>query len=123
MTARLAADALLIAHLGFIVFVVAGGLLAIRHRGWAIVHIPAAAWGAFAELTGTLCPLTPWENALRQEAGGAGYTGSFIEHYLIPLLYPGALTARMQIVLGLAVIALNALVYAVAWRRWQRDRT
>jgi len=122
VTARLLADALVAAHLAFIVFVVAGGLLVLRRRGWAVLHLPAVAWGAFAEISGTLCPLTPLENSLRLRAGDAGYTGGFIEHYLIPLLYPEALTARTQVVLGLAVIAVNVVVYALAWRRWRHRK-
>ena len=122
MTARLLADALVAAHLAFIVFVLAGGLLVLRRRGWAVLHLPAVAWGAFAEISGTLCPLTPLENSLRLRAGDAGYTGGFIEHYLIPLLYPEALTARTQVVLGLAVIAVNVVVYALAWRRWRHRK-
>jgi len=119
---RLAADALLIAHLAFIVFVLAGGLLVLHRRIWAAVHLPAVAWGAFAELTGTVCPLTPLENSLRRAAGSTGYEGSFIEHYLVPLIYPAALTPRVQLVLGLVVLLVNAPVYALAFRRWRRER-
>jgi hypothetical protein len=120
VTARLLADALVAVHVAFIVFVVAGGLLALRHRGWAALHLPAVLWGAFAELTGTVCPLTPLENALRRRAGEAGYPGGFVEHYLIPLIYPEALTSRTQVLLGLAVLAINAIVYALVWRSWRR---
>ena len=123
MTARLLADALVAAHLAFIVFVLAGGLLVLRHRGWAVLHLPAVAWGAFAELTGTVCPLTPLENSLRRSAGEAGYAGGFIEHYVIPLLYPEALTPQLQIALGLAVIAINLAVYAFVWQRRRRGET
>ena len=119
MTARLLADALVAAHLAFIVFVVAGGLLVLRRPGWAALHLPAVAWGAFAELTRTVCPLTPLENSLRRGAGEAGYAGGFIEHYVVPLLYPEALTPRLQIALGLAVIVVNLVVYAFVWRRWR----
>ena len=119
VTARLLADALVAAHLAFIVFVVVGGLLVLRRPGWAALHLPAVAWGAFAELTGTVCPLTPLENSLRRDAGEAGYAGGFIEHYVIPLLYPGTLTPRLQIAFGLAVIVVNLAVYAFVWRRRQ----
>jgi hypothetical protein len=122
VTARLLADAVVAMHLAFIAFVVAGGLLAQRHRGWAVLHLPAVAWGVFTEFTGTMCPLTPLENALRRSAGEAGYAGGFIEHYVVPLIYPGDLTARAQFMFGLAVIAVNAVLYAFAWRSWRRDR-
>lgn len=121
MTARLIADALVAVHLAFILFVVAGGLLALKRRAWAAVHLPAVAWGAWTEFTGTICPLTPWENALRREAGDAGYAGGFVEHYVIPLIYPDALTSRGQIALGIGILALNAAVYAFAWRRWRHE--
>jgi hypothetical protein len=120
MPFRLLADALVVVHFAFIVFVVAGGLLALWHRGWAVAHLPAAAWGAWTEFTGTICPLTPWENALRARAGLAGYTGGFVEHYLIPVIYPAALSAHTQVMLGLLVVAINAAVYGIVWRRWRR---
>lgn len=116
MTARLLADGVVALHLAFIVFVVAGGLLALKRPVWAALHLPAAAWGVFTELTGTVCPLTPWENALRRAAGDAGYAGGFVEHYVIPLVYPEALTPRTQLVLGVCVIAVNVVVYTLVWR-------
>jgi hypothetical protein len=120
MRERLLADTLVAVHLAFIAFVVAGGLLALRHRAWAALHLPAVAWAAWTEFTGTICPLTPWENALRAAAGEAGYAGGFVEHYLIPLIYPEALTARTQVALGIAVLAINAAVYGFVWRKWRR---
>jgi hypothetical protein len=120
MTARLAADAVVLVHLAFIVFVVLGGFLAWRDPRWAFAHLPAAAWGAYAELTATICPLTPLENALRREAGTQGYDGGFVEHYLIPLVYPAGLTPRHQLAIGLALVALNVAVYAGAARRARR---
>ncbi len=100
MTARLAADALVALHFAFIAFVIAGGFLTFRHRGWALVHLPAVAWAAWTEFTATVCPLTPWENAFRAGAGDAGYTESFVEHYIVPLVYPQGLTPQAQVGLG-----------------------
>ena len=120
MTARYLADALVATHFAFIVFVIAGGLLTLKHRGWAMLHLPAVAWAAWTEFTATVCPLTPWENSLRIEAGDAGYAGGFIEHYVIPLIYPEALTAHAQFLMGIGIVALNAAVYAFAWRKWRR---
>ncbi len=120
MTARAGADILVVLHLAFIAFVVAGGILSLRRGGWAALHLPAVAWGAWAEFSGTDCPLTPLENSLRREAGDSGYPGGFIEHYLIPLIYPDALTPGTRIALGLCVVAINVVVYGLAWRNTRR---
>lgn len=122
MTARLAADALVVVHFAFIAFVLAGGLLALRHPGWALLHVPAVLWAAWTEFTATVCPLTPWENSLRAAAGDTGYAGGFVEHYVIPLIYPEGLTPQVQIALGAGVVALNAAIYALAWRKWRAAR-
>ena len=117
-----AANALVVIHLLFVLFVTGGGLLLLRNRKWAFIHLPAALWAATVEFSGWYCPLTPLENWLRQQGGGSGYGEGFVEHYLLPLLYPAALTREVQIFLGLAVIAINALVYFLAYRRWRADR-
>jgi hypothetical protein len=117
---RLLADAVVLVHLGFIVFVVLGGLLVLRRRWVAWLHLPAALWGAAIELAGWICPLTPLEVSLRRRAGEAGYTGGFIEHYLIPIIYPGALSRPIQIGLGVGVVALNLGIYAWILRRSSR---
>lgn len=114
---RLAADAVVALHVAFIVFAVAGGLLVLRHRWVALLHLPAVAWVVYLELTGALCPLSPLENVLRARAGEGGYAGGFIEHYLLPIVYPAGLTADVQTWLGIGAFLLNAAVYAVAWRR------
>jgi len=108
---QLAADLLLVAHLGFICFVVLGGLLVLKWRRAAWIHVPAAAWGALVELKGWICPLTPLEQHFRAAAGQAGYRGSFIEHYLLPLIYPADLTRTLQLQLGVLVIAINLIIY------------
>ena len=120
MSARIAADAIVALHFAFVVFVVLGGMLAWRNPKLAWLHLPAAAWGAYAELTATVCPLTPLENALRASAGTSGYTGSFVEHYLMPLLYPVGLTPADQRWLGASVIGVNLIVYAIALIRARR---
>jgi hypothetical protein len=117
MAPRLAADIVVAAHLAFIVFAVAGGFLVRWRKGWAVLHLPAAAWAAWTEFSGTICPLTPWEQALRRQAGEAGYAGGVVEHYLVPLIYPAALTPGIQLALGVFVVVANAAVYAWAWRR------
>lgn len=113
----LAADGLVGLHLLFVLFVLGGGVLVWKNRKWALVHLPAALWGAVVEFTGWYCPLTPLENRLRRLSGGSGYQGDFVERYLLPLLYPEALTREVQIGLGLVVVAVNALWYWLAFRR------
>ena len=121
MTWRFLADLTVAAHLAFILFVVFGGLLVLRHPRWLWLHVPAVAWVAWLELTGAICPLTPLENALRARAGDAGYAGGFIEHYLIPVIYPAGLTPAVQTALGVGVIGVTLAMYALAARR-HRDR-
>lgn len=116
---RLLADAVVVSHFAFVVFVILGGLLALRWPKSAWIHVPAALWGGVIELAGWVCPLTPLEVRLRILGGQAGYEGGFVEHYLIPILYPRELTRDLQMGLGVAVILLNLTVYMVVWRRWR----
>ena len=111
------ADLVLVIHGMFVLFVVFGGLLALRWPRAAWFHLPAAAWGALIEFGGWICPLTPLENHLRVLAHEQGYAGGFVEHYVFGLLYPEGLTREVQIVLGLGVVALNGAVYAWLWYR------
>jgi PPOX class probable F420-dependent enzyme len=111
MIARLLADAVLVVHLAFVAFVVGGGLLVLRSPRWAAVHLPAAAWAVLVEYSGWTCPLTPLENALREQSGDAGYAGGFIDHYLTALLYPAGLTRSAQIALGTIALVVNAGIY------------
>jgi hypothetical protein len=110
---RFLAGAVVVVHLGFVLFVVLGGLLVWRWRRLAWAHLPAVAWGVWIELSGGICPLTPLENELRRRGGEAGYSGGFVEHYLLPLLYPEDLSRGVQAALAAVVVALNAAVY---WR-------
>jgi len=103
-------------HLGFILLVVAGGWLVRRRPRFAWVHLPAVAWGAWIEFTGRVCPLTPLERWLRARAGAGGFSGDFLDHYVVSLIYPPGLTRDVQIALGVAVIVVNAIVYARAIR-------
>ena len=117
MAYRAAADAILVSHLAFVLFVVFGALPLLRWPRLAWLHIPAVVWAAFIEFSGTICPLTPLEVALRQRAGQAGYGGGFIDHYVVSLLYPEGLTQNTQAMLGAVVVAINAAIYIVAFRR------
>lgn len=120
---RIAADALVLLHLVFILFVLLGGLLLLRWPRLLCLHLPAVAWGIVVECLHLGCPLTPWENNLRRMAGQAGYEDGFIEHYLIPLIYPAGLTPQIQLWLGSIVLLVNLSVYAcLIWRRHSKGR-
>lgn len=120
MIYRALADLVLTLHLGFVLFVVFGGLLVMRWPRLVWIHIPAAVWGAAIEYTGWICPLTPLENSLRARGGEAGYAGGFIEHYLLPTLYPQGLTRGTQFVLGSLVLMINAGAYGALLLRTRR---
>ena len=109
------ADALVILHLLFVAFVMAGGFLLARWPRLVWLHLPAAAWGATIEFTGWICPLTPLENQLRTLGGGSAYSGGFVERYLLPILYPENLTLPIQQVLGGMVVGVNLVAYALAY--------
>ncbi len=116
MVFRLLANALVALHLAFVLFVVLGGFVALRWRRLAWVHVPAALWGALIEFMGWICPLTPLENHFRRLAGETGYQGGFVEHYLIPVLYPADYTLGLRIALGVAVVVLNGVAYGIYLR-------
>ncbi len=118
----LLADLLVLLHLGFVMFVVGGGFLVARRPWLATLHLPAAAWGAWIEFSGGICPLTPLENRLRRLGGGEVYQGEFVERYLLPVLYPAELTVSVQQGLGAVVIAVNVLAYAWVWRRLRHSQ-
>lgn len=102
----------LIAHLAFVFFVILGGFLVLKWRRLAWIHVPAFLWGALVELAGWVCPLTSLENWLREKGGGLVYRTDFSEYYILPLLYPAALTRRSQIFLGFLVLSVNLGLYA-----------
>jgi hypothetical protein len=122
MAYALAAVLVLAAHLAFVLFVVFGAVLVLRRRRLAWLHLPAAAWGVFVELTGRGCPLTLLENLLRLHAGLEGYAEGFVEHYILWLLYPEGLTRTVQFVLAGMVLAINGVLYAWIWRRRSKRR-
>jgi hypothetical protein len=122
MAYRLAADLTLVLHLSFIVFVLFGGLLSLRHPHWACLHLPALTWGIWVEWSKGLCPLTPLENHFRQLAALEGYRESFVEHYLVRLIYPGQLTVSTQWLLGMFALSVNLIVYFWVFRKRRKYR-
>jgi len=125
MPYALLADAVLLLHFVFVLFVVGGGLLALKWPKVVWLHLPAAFWGVWIELSGSICPLTPLEQSLLTSAGESSYAGSFIGHYLEPVLYPVGLTKDMQWWLGLIAVAINVLVYRQVLKAWKerQDKT
>ncbi len=120
MLYRLLADLVVVAHLVFIIYALFGGLFGLWRKWSLFVHLPAAAWIAIIAIQGWICPLTPLENKLRSAGGVAGYEGGFVEHYLIPVIYPPGLTRTTQFMLGGVAIAVNVAVYIFVLRRWRR---
>ena len=117
------ADAVLVLHLGFILFVALGGVLVARWPRLVWAHLPAALWGVAIELAGGRCPLTPLENHLRRLAGESGYEETFVEHYLLPWIYPAGLTRGVQLALAGAIVIVNLATYAFAFHcARSRDR-
>ena len=122
MFAQLAADLLVILHLLFILFAVFGGWLAVKWRWLLFLHLPAAAWAALIEFQGWICPLTPLEQRLRQTAGQSSYHEGFVEHYVVPIIYPAGLTRDMQMIFGVLVIAANLAAYGFVLIRRRRGK-
>jgi hypothetical protein len=116
MAFRLLTDATVILHFAFLAFVVGGGFLVRRFRWLMVPHLLAVAWGVYVEaMPGMVCPLTPLENHFARLAGGEGYEGGYIEHYLVPIIYPDGLTPTAQRWLAMALIAVNVIAYT--WPR------
>ena len=100
-------------HFAFILFVIFGAFLVLRWHKIAWIHIPFALWGMGVEYFNIICPLTPWENHFRQLAGSTVYESGFIEHYIIPLMYPEVLSRNLQFILGSIVLIINGLIYGI----------
>jgi hypothetical protein len=122
MLYELLANLILVIHLAFVLFVLFGGLLLFRWPRLCWFHLPAVLWGVGIELIGWICPLTPLENSFHQLAGRSGYSGGFVEHYLLPLLYPATLTPYIQLYMGLFVIIVNVGIYALLHRYRRSSR-
>ncbi len=124
MLYRALADAVVTVHFGFILFVVLGGLLVLRWPRLAWLHVPAFVWGAAIEFGGWICPLTYLENDFRARGAAEGYDTSFVEHYIVPLIYPdllfpGGFPRAGFVAIGVFVVAVNAAIY---WRLWRKLR-
>ncbi|MGR5324468.1 DUF2784 domain-containing protein [Vibrio sp. DNB22_17_1] len=122
MIYRMLADLVVILHLLFIIFALIGGVL-VRWRSYMLfIHIPAALWVTVISFKGWICPLTPLENQLRQTAGDEGYPGGFVEHYIIPIIYPVELRFDVQVLLGIAALGINIVIYALVYYRYKLNQ-
>jgi uncharacterized protein DUF2784 len=122
MPYRALADLVVLAHLAFILFTVFGGTLVLSWKRCIWVHVPAVVWAALIEFMGWVCPLTPLENWLREQGGGSGYRASFVEHHILPIIYPDSLARPSQVALGVVVLGINLGVYGWALRRRMKMR-
>jgi hypothetical protein len=111
LLSRIAADGVVVIHLIFILFVILGGLMLFRWPWMIWIHVPTAVWGGLVELFGAPCPLTPLENFLRRAGNAEAYSGGFIDHYIVPIVYPPGLTRQTQVVLGVLILAVNFAIY------------
>ena len=116
MASHVAATTIALLHLAFILFVILGGLLVLKWPRLMWFHLPAAVWGVLIEFFSWYCPLTKWENYFLAQAGRAGYSGGFVAHYIMPVIYPAGLTRGLEISIGVFVLVLNAIVY---WKVWK----
>ena len=116
MIYRLLADAVLVLHFCFVVFVIFGGLLVLRRRRFAWLHLPAVVWGILIEFFWWTCPLTVLENYLRQLGGEAGYAEGFVDYFVSFVLY-SPLSPSVRLALGLLLLIFNLAVYRFAFRR------
>jgi hypothetical protein len=117
------ATLVVLGHFAFILFVMLGGLFALRWPRAPWLHIPCFVWGGWIEVSGGICPLTPLEHELRRAAGETPYAGGFIEHYILAIIYPAGLTRTVQLTLAVGLVILNVAVYAWVIRRRMRERS
>jgi Protein of Unknown function (DUF2784) len=119
---RVSADLVVVIHFAFVIFAVLGGILVLKRKKWAWMHVPSLLWAALIEFADWMCPLTWLEDWLREKGGATSYSGDFVGHYLLPVLYPDKLTRSLQITLGLLVVVGNAVIYAWLLRQTMKMR-
>lgn len=119
---KLMADALVIFHLSFVAFVLLGALLVLKWRRLIWLHIPAVIWGIYIETSHNRCPLTYWENHWRKLGGDAVYNGGFVDHYLMPILYPHEITDEAQLLIAAVIVLINGVCYGIMIFQFVRRR-
>lgn len=120
MLYRFLADSVVVVHMIFVIYAIFGGLLVLRWKYTICLHVPALLWGAVVEVKGWICPLTPLENRLRSEAGESGYSGGFVENYILPVLYPENLSRPDQVMLALFLVTVNVIIYVYVGRTFKK---
>ena len=113
----LLANAVAVLHAATVLFMLTGSLLALRWPRVLVVHVPLTLVILGLFLTGSDCPLTTWELALRDQAGEPGYRGGFIGHYVTePLGFPIEETTTQVGIYAVAFLS-NVVGYALFGRR------
>ena len=115
------ADFVLAAHFLFALFAVFGGFLLLLDWWVMLAHIPAVIWSSVVNLANWTCPLTPLEQRLRQQAGQAGFEGSWIQRYIEPLVRPLGMPRRMELIAGVSVVVWNVVVYVLVFTLFHVD--
>ncbi len=123
MAYQIAAELVLVLHLAFVVFCVVGGFVVLRWPRWAWLHLPCVVWAAVMNAAGWVCPLTPLEKWFLRRAGGTGYEGGFLDHYLVPMIYSQEALGQTGLSVAIGVALWNAGVYGWLLYRWRRGRS
>jgi hypothetical protein len=123
MSDAIAADAVMACHFLFIAFALLGSFLVLRWHRMIWLHLPALAWGAWIELSGNICPLTPLENHFRDLAGQSTYGEGFITHYLGPIIYPAGLTRTAQFWMLAVLLTVNLVGYGLVIARRRKEKS
>lgn len=108
---RLIAAALAAFHIAYVVFVVFGALTVLLWPAMLWVHLAAVAWAGGTMLCDFGCPITTWEKESLRRAGRDPYPEGFLQHHVLRRVFPPDHSRRNHAILGLGVIALNAVIY------------
>ena len=105
------ANITLVIHITFVLFVIFGSLLFFVTPKVIYLHLPSLVWGSYVEFSGSICPLTYLENWFLYQGNLTTYSNSFIQNYILPIIYPKNLSSELQIYLGTALIIINIIFY------------
>jgi len=117
MTWSVAADAVVVTHLAYLVFVAVGGILAWRWRRLIWVHLASVAWALGILVIGQDCPLTELQRWAEEQAGRTADGRGFVDRYIEGVVYPERFTVVLRVLVGVLVL----IGWVGVWR--QRRRT